>query len=112
MPDPIGFHTVVNELITWTVHQLQETQAENTSDLEAAGRLASKARNAHNATMSWLRAETEAIEARKAEAEEEHTRWDAKHAMIQQKLEAATKDTHNITLQLTPISDRIISLSK
>merc|ERR1712166_423232 len=61
-----------------TVHQLQETQDENTSDLEAAGRLASKAR--------------------KAEAEDEHTRWVAKHAMFQQKLESTTKDTHNITL--------------
>jgi len=81
-----------------TVHQLQETQAENTSDLEAAGRLASKARKTHNATMSRLRAEAEAIEARKAEAEDEHTRWVAKHAMFQQKLESTTKDTHNITL--------------
>merc|ERR1712166_1367333 len=71
-----------------TVHQLQETQAENTSDLEAAGRLASKARKTHNATMSRLQ----------AEAEDEHTRWVAKHAMFQQKLESTTKDTHNITL--------------
>merc|ERR1712166_535633 len=81
-----------------TVHQLQETQDENTSDPEAAGRLASKARKTHNATMSRLRAEAEAIEARKAEAEDEHTRWVAKHAMFQQKLESTTKDTHNITL--------------
>ena len=79
-----------------TVHQLQETQAEITSGLKAAGRLASKARNAHNATISRLRAEAEAIEARKAEADEEQTRWEAKHAMIQRKL--AKKGTHSITL--------------
>ena len=93
-----------------TISQTKETIAENKQGLEAAARKANTTQKKHNAAMSRLFAEANAIQAQVQENEMKHVQWEARHATRQHALQKRSKTVHNTTLD-SSLGDRVVNFA-